>query len=101
HKIDPKRTAVLAERAHAMRQAPTESEAAVWRHLAARTLGLQFRRQMPIGGGYIADSLAPAAHVIAALRDPKEPVAEHEERGGMRPSRRQRTTNLKIAPLVK
>lgn len=62
-----KRQALLAERAQAMRHAPTESEAALWRCLSGRKLGVQFRRQVPIAGRYVVDFLAPAAKLIVEV----------------------------------
>src|SRR5690606_5266320 len=58
---------LLSERAHAMRHAPTESEAALFRLLSGKQLGVQFRRQVPLGGRYIADLLAPAARLVVEL----------------------------------
>jgi len=63
-KLNPKRQALLAERAHAMRHAPTPSEAALWRLLSVRKLGVAFRRQVPVAGRYIADFLAPSARLV-------------------------------------
>jgi very-short-patch-repair endonuclease len=62
--LNIKRQALLAERAHGMRRAPTASEAALWRLVAARKLGVSFRRQVPLGGRFIADFLAPSAHLV-------------------------------------
>ena len=62
--LEVKRQALLAERAHAMRHAPTPSEAALWRLVSARKLGVSFRRQVPLGGRFIADFLAPSAHLV-------------------------------------
>ena len=62
--LNSKRQALLAERAHAMRHAPTASEAALWRLISARKLGVSFRRQVPLAGRYIADFLAPSAHLV-------------------------------------
>ncbi len=59
-----KRQALLAERAHGMRHAPTESETALWRMLSGRKLGVAFRRQVPFGGRYIADFVAPAGRLV-------------------------------------
>ena len=59
-KLNPKREALLAERAHAMRHAPTRSEAVLWRLLSGGKLGVAFRRQVPLGGRYVADFLAPS-----------------------------------------
>ena len=63
-RLNTKRQALVAERAHAMRHAPTPSEAALWRLLSARKLGVSFRRQVPLGGRYIADFLAPSARLV-------------------------------------
>ena len=45
----------LALHAHTMRQAPTDSEARLWRALRSSQLGVAFRRQVPLLG-FIADS---------------------------------------------
>ena len=66
-KPSPNRQALLAERAHAMRHAPTASEATLWRHLSGRKLGASFRRQVPIAGRYIADFLAPSVRLIVEV----------------------------------
>ena len=63
-KLNPKRQALLAERAQAMRHAPTPSEAALWRLLSARKLGVSFRRQVPLGDRYIADFVASSVHLV-------------------------------------
>ena len=66
-KLKPKRQTLLAERAHAMRHAPTPSEAALWRLLSGRKLGVAFRRQVPLAGRYIADFLAPSARLVVEV----------------------------------
>ena len=66
-KLNPKREALLAERAHAMRHAPTRSEAALWRLLSGGKLGVGFRRQVPLGGRYVADFLAPSARLVVEV----------------------------------
>jgi len=66
-KLNPKREALLAERAHAMRQAPTRSEAALWGLLSGGKLGVSFRRQVPLGGRYVADFLAPSARLVVEV----------------------------------
>ena len=65
--LNSKRQALLAERAHAMRHAPTRSEAALWRLLAAGKLGVAFRRQVPLAGRYIADFVASSARLIVEV----------------------------------
>jgi hypothetical protein len=52
------RQAVLAERAREMRLSPTTSEWVLWQAIRGRRLGVQFRRQVPLGGRYIADFFA-------------------------------------------
>lgn len=66
-KPNTKRQALLAEHAHAMRHAPTPSEAALWRLLSARKLGVAFRRQVPLASRYVADFLAPSARLIVEV----------------------------------
>ena len=51
--------ALLGERAHFMRHNPAETECTLWRRLSGKKLGVTFRRQVPVGGKYIADFLAP------------------------------------------
>jgi very-short-patch-repair endonuclease len=66
-KPSPKVEAVLAERAWAMRQFPTPSEAALGRALAGKRLGVAFRRQVVVGGKYIVDFLAPDAGLVVEV----------------------------------
>ena len=49
------------------RRAPTESEARLWAALSGRKLGVQFRRQVPLGGRYIVDFLAPSARLVVEV----------------------------------
>ena len=56
----------LAARAHAMRAAPTTTEAILWEALRGSRLGVGFRRQAPIGR-YIADFLAPSAWLVVEV----------------------------------
>jgi len=51
-----------------MRQLPTASEHALWLRLKGRQLGgVQFRRQVPLGGKYIADFFAPAIGLVVEV----------------------------------
>ena len=59
--------ALLAERAYALRCNSTRSEQALWQELRANRLGIAFRRQVPIGGKYIADSLAPSIRLVVEV----------------------------------
>jgi very-short-patch-repair endonuclease len=62
-----KSQALLAERAHAMRHNSTSSEQALWHKLSGSKLGVAFRRQVPVGGKYMADFLAPAAKLLVEV----------------------------------
>jgi len=52
--------------AHTMRQAPTDSEARLWRALRSSQLGVAFRRQVPLLG-FIADFYAPSARLVVEV----------------------------------
>ena len=54
-----RRQQLLAERAAAMRAAPTASEAALWQAIRAGQLGCEVRRQVVVGD-FIADFVVPA-----------------------------------------
>jgi len=56
----------LALHAHTMRQAPTDSEARLWRALRSSKLGVAFRRQVPLLG-FIVDFYAPSARLIVEV----------------------------------
>jgi very-short-patch-repair endonuclease len=53
-------------RAREARHAPTETEAALFRELRGRRLGVSFRRQVPIGR-YIVDFLAPEVRLVVEV----------------------------------
>ncbi len=61
--------ALLEERAHYMRHNLTETEQILWRRISSRQLGVAIRRQVPVGGKYIADFLAPASRLIVEVDD--------------------------------
>jgi very-short-patch-repair endonuclease len=48
----------------------TESEARLWSALKARQLGVSFRRQVPVGGQFIADFCAPSIRLIVEVDGP-------------------------------
>jgi len=56
----------LALHAHTMRQAPTDSEARLWRALRSSQVGVAFRRQVPLLG-FIADFYAPSARLVVEI----------------------------------
>jgi hypothetical protein len=49
-----------------MRRSPTDSEAALWRLLKGRKLGVSFKRQVPLLG-YIVDFYASEVRLIVAV----------------------------------
>ena len=61
--------ALLAERALFMRYNLTEIERVLWWQICGKKLGIAFRRQVPVGGKYIADFIAPAAKLIVEVDD--------------------------------
>jgi len=56
----------LALHAHTRRQAPTDSEARLWRELQSNHLGVAFRRQVPVLS-FTADFYAPSARLIVEV----------------------------------
>ncbi len=64
HQLSPARKELIAERARVMRFAQTSSENALWQVIRCNQLGPAFKRQMPIGGNYIADFAAPSAKLV-------------------------------------
>lgn len=62
-----RRRAQLDEYAWRHRQVLTDSEAVLWEALRRRQLGVQFRRQVPLCGRYIADFYAPAARLAVEV----------------------------------
>ncbi len=66
HQLSASRKQLIAERAHAMRHNLTPSEAALWRCISRKQLGVVFKRQQPVGK-YIADFVALSAKVIVEV----------------------------------
>ena len=64
------RSRLLAERAHAMRDCPSDSEQRLWRALRCRGLGVEFRRQVVIAERFIVDFVAPARNLIVEVDGP-------------------------------
>ena len=60
----------VALHARQMRFAPTESERLLWSTLRGCRLGTHFKRQVPVGGRYIADFLAPARRLVIEVDGP-------------------------------
>ena len=56
----------LHAHAHAMRQAPTSSEQALWEALRSGRLGVQFRRQVPFHN-FILDFVAASARLVVEV----------------------------------
>jgi very-short-patch-repair endonuclease len=61
------RSALLDERAGAMRASLTPSEQLLWARIRGRRLGVVFRRQVPLLGRFIADFLAPAQRLVVEV----------------------------------
>ncbi len=66
-KPNPKVQTLLEQHAHAMRHAPTESEAALFRLLSGKKLGVAFKRQVPLGGRCIGDFVAASAKLVVEV----------------------------------
>ena len=64
---NPRRFAVLAERAHSMRRAPTTSEALFFQAVRAGRLGVSFRRQVPLLGRFIVDLFASEIGLVVEI----------------------------------
>jgi very-short-patch-repair endonuclease len=62
-----RRHAQLEAYAWRNRQVLTDSEAVLWEALRKRQLGVQFRRQVPLRGRYIADFYAAAARLVVEV----------------------------------
>ena len=57
----------VALHARQKRFAPTESERFLWSALRCCRLGTHFQRQVPVGGRYILDFLAPARRLVVEV----------------------------------
>lgn len=60
------REVFLAGHAHRFRQAPTDSEARLWRAIRSSQLGVAFRRQVPLLS-FIVDFFAPAIRLVVEV----------------------------------
>jgi very-short-patch-repair endonuclease len=58
---------VLAARARLMRFASNAAESLLWEQIRGRRLGVLFKRQVPIGGRYVVDFLAPELGVVVEV----------------------------------
>jgi very-short-patch-repair endonuclease len=50
-----------------MLHAPTPSEEALWQALRSGALGVEFKRQVPLGERYIADFFAPSVGLVVEV----------------------------------
>jgi very-short-patch-repair endonuclease len=66
-KRSPVSPALLAARAHAFRASATISERRIWEAIRAKKLAVEFRRQVPVAGKYIADFVAPEVALIVEI----------------------------------
>jgi very-short-patch-repair endonuclease len=62
-----RRKALLASYAHGMRLDSPQSEQILWVAIRGRALGVQFRRQVPIGGLFIGDFVASEVKLIVEV----------------------------------
>ena len=65
--LDTKSAARLDLFARQHRSWLADSEARLWSALKARQLGVTFRRQVPVGGQFIADFFAPSLGLIVEV----------------------------------
>jgi len=67
----PKRSAhppsLLASRARSMRHSPTCPEERLFEAVRGRRLGVRFKRQVPIGGRFIVDLVAPEVRLVVEV----------------------------------
>lgn len=82
------RLSLLAERATAMRRAPSEPERLLWSALSGARQGMAFRRQAVLLGRYIVDFVAPAAKLVI------EVDGRHHERQRRADARRDRALEI-------
>ena len=61
------RSALLVSRARIMLHAPTPSEVALWQVLRHGVDGVAFKRQVVLGGRYIADFFAPSVGLVVEV----------------------------------
>ena len=66
-KGSPVSPSVLAARARAFRASTTISERRIWEAIRAKKLGVEFRRQVPVAGRYVADFLAREVGLILEI----------------------------------
>ena len=62
-----KRAALLAARARGLRSSLTVSERRLWEELSAGNAGVAFKRQVPVGGRFIADFFARALGLVVGV----------------------------------
>ncbi|HEY5961174.1 MAG TPA: DUF559 domain-containing protein [Polyangiaceae bacterium] len=62
-------TAQVSSAPRRTRHHQSETESMLWRQLSGKKLGVAFRRQVPVGGKYVADFLAPTARLIVEIDD--------------------------------
>ena len=65
--LNSKSAARLELFARQHRSCLTESEARLWSALKARQLGVSFRRQVPVGGHFIADFCVPSRKLVVEV----------------------------------
>jgi very-short-patch-repair endonuclease len=66
-KLNRQHSALLVSRARDLRARTTRSEEILWNELRGGRLGAVFRRQVPLGGRYIADFFSASARVVVEV----------------------------------
>ena len=69
-RVTARRKQVIAQYAVANRQCATWPERVLWAAIRSRALGVSFRRQVPVGGRYIADFYATEVQLIVEVDGP-------------------------------
>jgi len=65
--VSLRRQLQLEQYAWCNRRAMTDSEQQLWAALRGRKLGVMLRRQVPLGGRYVVDFVAPAAMLVVEV----------------------------------
>ena len=73
------RLQLLEQRAAQMRAAPTTAEARLFEALRNGAVGVPFRRQVPLGGRFIADLYAPAIKLVVEVDGEYHNAREHAD----------------------
>jgi very-short-patch-repair endonuclease len=90
------RRCLLAARAQGLRAAPTVSEEKFWVALSGGQVGVTFRRQVPVGHGFIVDFLAPSLKLVVEVDGSAH---EHRRRADARRDEKLRRLGYRVLRL--